>query len=223
MKIIIDESKDFCVQRPSLYNTGYLSFSPRNCTHYLVISGVLENNWDIKNSGILDKICDCVDPTSYNKKEIEVNSFKVRLIDHGTYVSGSNKIQVDPRLTCHIVYGCKYVADEETLRVNMPESNEESIVEVPMKISYSVKKDMTEGTKGFLGIGKKPPEFTGVYRFYISDVQDYKDGWIYYRVGDYKYYITKEMLGKNIYIKANLNGQPPELCSDKKSINIIKG
>ena len=222
MKIIIDDSKDFSIQRPSLYNTGYIAFSSRNCTHYLVISGVLENDWDIKSNGILDKICDSIDLSCYDKKEIEVNSFKVRFVDHGTYVSGSNKLQVDPRLTCHIVYGCKYSVSDETLKVHIPENTEDSIVEVPLKISYSVNKVMTEGKKGFLGIGKKTPEFTGIYKFSISEVQDYQDGWIYYRVGDFKYYITKEMLGRSIYIKANHNGQPPELCSDKKSIDIVK-
>ena len=211
----------FYAKNPQIDAQRRLTFSYRNCTHYLIISGAIGDELNILKNGVLDHIAE-INILQNNGETLNIGKYKVRIIKQSTYIAVGNHVQMDTKSSCHSVYGCVYAEAEDKLSIYIPKKVEESIVYIPVTVKYQIKPQKTEEKKGFLGIGKKEAEFTGIFIIRIDDIQEYQDGCIYYTLNGFNYYITKEMLGKNIYVKADKSKTEPVFRSANRSINLVK-
>lgn len=211
----------FYAKNPHIDGQRRLTFFHKNCTHYLIVSGNIGDEMHIQKNGIWEQLA-TKDILQSSGESMSMGKYKVRLVKQSTYIAVGNYVQMDTGASCHAVYGCVLDASEEKLHLYIPEKIDESVVCIPLTVQYHIKPLMTEEQRGFLGIGRKKAAFAGFYILHIDKVQDYPDGCIYYTVGDYNYYITKEMLEKNIYIKADQNKTEPVLRSANRSIRLVK-
>ena len=211
----------FYAKNPHIDAQRRLTFSNRNCTHYLIISGAIGDEMNILKNGVLDHIAE-INIFQNNGETLNIGKYKVRIIKQSTYIAVGNYVQMDTKSSCHSVYGCIFTEAEDKLSIYIPEKVEESIVYIPLTVKYQIKPQKTEEKKGFLGIGKKEAEFTGIYILRIDDVQEYQNGCIYYTLNGFNYFISKEMLGKNIYVKADKSKTEPALRSTNRSINLVR-
>ena len=206
----------FYAKNPHIDAKRRLTFSNRNCTHYLIISGAIGDEMNILKNGVLDHIAE-TNILQNNGDTLNIGKYKVRFIKQSTYIAVGNYVQMDTKSSCHSVYGCIFTEAEDKLSIYIPERVEESIVYIPLTVKYQIKAQKTEEKKGFLGIGKKE-----VYILCIDDVQEYQNGCIYYTLNGFNYFISKEMLGKNIYVKADKSKTEPVLRSTNRSINLVR-
>ncbi len=216
-----DHNNFFYAKLPKIDTQKRMTFQNKNCTHFLIISASVDDELDILKNGMIERISESdYDPDSADVKSIK--QYKLRFVKQSSYVAIGNFVQMDDRSSAHSVYGCVYNKNEGVLNIFIPDKLEDSQVFVPYNVKYSVKRHMTEPKSGFLGIGKKAAEFTGYYRVNIENLQDYQNGSIYYTVGSLNYFVTKEMLGKNIFIKAGRGNEEPAIKTTNKSITLIK-
>lgn len=223
--IINTENLDgyFYAKNPHIDGQRKLTFFSSNCTHYLIVSGDIGDDMDIRKNGVAEQIAK-IDLLKNPGESLRVGKFWVRLVKQSTYIAVGHFIQVESKATCHAVYGCVAVESEpeNKLQIYIPDKIEEAIACIPLTVTYKIRPHMTEEKRGFLGLGKKRTEFAGAYIVRIDHVQEYPDGCIYYTVGAYNYYITKEMLEKDIYIKADDSKAEPVLRSANRSISLVR-
>lgn len=212
---------NFYAKNPGVDAKRRLTFNNNGCTHFLIVSGSIGDEMDIRKNGILDRIAE-IPALQDNNEELNKEKYKVRLIQQPSYIACGNCVQMEQGYSSHAVYGCKYDKANNKLNIYIPENDYEYVIDIPFTVKYSIRQHKSEAKSGFLGFCKKSAEFTGTYILHIDDVQDYQDGYIYYKLKDYDYFITKEMLGKNIYIKTGKNAPEPVLLSKSRSISIRK-
>lgn len=211
----------FYAKNPHIDAQRRLTFLNKNCTHYLIISGSIGDEMDILKNGVLDHISD-ISIFHNNGETLNVGRYKVRFIKQSTYIAVGNYVQMDTKSSCHAVYGCIYSEAEDKLNIYIPEKADEAVVYIPLTVKYQIKRQMTEAKNGFLGLGRKEAKFTGIFILHIDDIQDYQNGCIYYSVNNFNYFISKNMLGRNIYVKADKSQAEPVLRSTNRSINLVK-
>ena len=221
--IVNHENHDgyFYVKNPHIDAQRRLTFSSRNCTHYLIVSGTIGDEMDIRKNGVLERLPE-IRAAQNSGDTFSIGKYRVRLVRQSTYIAAGNHVQMDTKSSCHSVYGCIFTEADDRLDICIPEKAEESVVYIPLKVKYQIRPQKTEEKKGFLGIGRKEAEFSGYYVVRVDDIQEYQDGCIYYTLNGFTYYLSKEMLGKYIYIKADRSRSEPELCSASKSINLVR-
>ncbi len=211
----------FYAKNPHIDAQRRLTFVSRNCTHYLIISGSVDDEIDILKTGIIDCMAD-TNLLHNNGETLNIGKYKVRCVKQSTYIAVGNYVPMDTKSSCHAVYGCIYTDTDDTLNIYIPEKTDESVVYIPLTVKYQVKRQMTEARNGFLGLGRKEAEFTGIYILRIDDIADYQNGCIYYTMNNLNYYLSKDMLGKNVYVKSDKSKAEPVLRSKNRSINLVK-
>lgn len=213
----------FYAKNPQVDAQNRLTFNSNNCTHFVILSCLMEHDPDILSDGVLEGLS-AIDFAHNDGNPFEIGVYKVRIVKQTTYIAAGNYVKLESKMLGHAVavYGCVYVGAEDRLDLFIPDKVEESRTYIPYNVAYTVRKQMSEGRKGFLGIGKTDPTFTGVYIIQIEPIQDYEDGTIYYTIDNYDYPITKEMLGKSVFVKAAKDRSEPILRDSVKGINLVR-
>lgn len=207
----------FYARNPRIDLQRRLTFDCRNCSHYLIISGTMDDEFNILKNGIIDEIQND-NMAVVTGDVVNIGKYKIRFVKHSTYVA-VDYVQMDSKSSGYAVYGCKYLNDEDKLNIFIPKNIDEIVVSIPKTVRYKMKREMTEAKPGILGIGKKEAKFTGYYSVCFDDIQEYENGSIYYIVDGYNYYISQEMLGTKFYIRVN---NEPVFYSTVKSLKLLK-
>ncbi len=202
-----NQNERFYALNPEIDNANRMTFQHSGCTHFLIVSGPTETGMDISGlfeRGVLDIPVEG-GMTTWNGADL-------RLVTAPEYTFSGNSVQIERPALCYAVYGCIYSKADNMLRIYIPENKESSRLCIPFTLGYTLSPKME-----VRGVFRKTKVFTGYYEIKVDYVDNYQDGTIYYSVGNYRYPIMKQMLGRVFYVKTQ---QEPSLGVSANEIRL---